>query len=347
MRCSLALLVLAACGGASVVPAAPVEVQSDVTPAPVPVCSFSGGWSSTLRFTGNHLFVTAPRATTELFPGRLDVELSGGGWHLRGHADLERDHPLRLQRTQWLGEGVAVDQGLHVRVDEANAGRVHVLPHPATLEGTDLQLSGQWLPCTAVGLTEQHRGSAHALLSLPYGEPNMLRIGFPYSLSHAPGGAPFVHIQGTAEELASPSATHQLTILERQGDYARVLARRYGAGSDVILVGWVEASRLGAVGGPGGVGLRSVRRNLDHELCESTETLPLFVGGQDAGEEGAREEVGHIEPGTLFRVDERNEDWAQVSPLPHSITVSGNARLFVPGLATCTPAEENSRKRTE
>ncbi|MFT5357078.1 MAG: hypothetical protein ACI9KE_004308 [Polyangiales bacterium] len=343
-RCSL-LLVLVACGGAPVQSAqvAPaVTVRANLTPPPpAPVCEFEGSWSGTLRFEDVALRVSSRTADARLFSSRLEAHVSGNGWHLRGYTNLGQDHVLRSQQAAWLGEGVAVDRGLHVSVSEAHEGRVLVSPHPLAIEHVVFtEPPGRWFGCEAVGLADQAHDETLEALQLPE-VTETLRIDFPFSLTHVAGGAAFAEVRGNAFEQANPSQNVIARILERQGDWARIRVARYGGGSNVILVGWVEAGRLvGALGG-GGVGIGGLGSSLHHEVCV-TPRATLYIEG-----EGQRIEAGEVDAGTRLRVDQRHGEWARVRPLGEGLTLSYEHHFYVPSAGLeCSPRSGTHLRET-
>ncbi|MFK8004221.1 MAG: hypothetical protein AB8H86_31940 [Polyangiales bacterium] len=321
------LLLTLACGGTLPRATTPAAVQPSAR-APRPVCEFEGEWSGTLHFEGADTYVSSATATVQLFPpNALDARVSGGGWHLHGRADSE-DAVLRLQETTWLGQGVAVSSGLHVAVSEAGVseagGEVRVRPLAAAMESISFaEAPGRTLGCESVGLLSQP--SDLEALQLP--EPSgATQIAYPFALSHLPGGAAFVEVRARDIGEEPPATTMRAEILQRRDDAARVRVKRFGDGSHVILVGWIDAERLDAEGSAGMSSIfGSMATNVDHEECEAPTPRSLFVEG-----EAGRSEVGSIDAGTRMRVTARDAEWAEVRPLGDDISLATNRRFFVP-----------------
>lgn len=319
------LLVLIACGGAVQPAATPIAVQSTAVAAPRAFCDFEGPWSGTLRFEGADTYVSSSTATAQLFATTLEAHVYGGGWHLLGHANLSEDHVLRLQRSTWLAEGVAVEAGHHVSIAESEAGRVHMRPHPSAIENiTFTETPGRWLGCDAVGLLEQP--SDLEVLMLPVSSETS-RIAFPVAISHLPGGAPFAEVRAESEEAST--RTLRVDILERRGDAVRVRFKRYGGGSHMLLVGWIGADRLGQNQNGNSMISGGRMTDVDREECEAPISLPLFVEGSVDAEAG-RGEAGHVDAGTRMTVLERDEQWAEVQPIGRDIRLGQDRRFFVP-----------------
>ena len=302
---------LLACSGAAPAPTQqPVSVRSDVSAPREPLCEFEGQWWGRLRFDGADVTVISMTADARLFESGLEAHVSGDGWHLYGHTVLSEDHVLRMWQDTWLSEGVAVESGSYVAVNEATTGSVLVSPEPSAVEHIRFaEDPGGWLECGALTLEEDPEGIEP--LELPEAS-EWSYMSAPFSLSHTPSGPPFADVLRDEFEQARSSLTVVVGILERRGSSARIRVLRHGEESTVVLVGWVDAVLLGPNGGQDGVlyMFGADNRDLEREECHASEELPLYIVGALG-----RVRAGRLDAGTTFRVDERDGDWALVGPI--------------------------------
>lgn len=331
------LFALIGCGGrgGAAAPGLAVSIQPRVEPPEQTVCAFEGNFSGTLRFGDTDERVEARTADARLFASRLEVHASGGGWHLTGHSNLRTDHVLRLQQATWLGEGVAADSGQHVAVRGGEVGRVFVRPHPSALEHVQLREPvGRWLGCEAVGIAWALHDPALGALELPLAFETG-DVELPFSLSAARNEEPFAEVRRHPYEEAVSSPGVFARFLERNEEWTRVAVARFGADAEeggAILVGWVEASRLGHYHLVHGLHTLGTDFDVDHEECTASAALTLFIEGP-----GGRVEAGRIDAETRFVVDGRDGSFAAVRPLGNALRLTRDRRFYVPsGTLECT-----------